>query len=111
MAEKIKLVRNDNRPYIRLTLTNASDGLPIDLSHQDTAINVYFRAVGSTTVLSTLACSKVTDGSDGVVQFNFTGNALDVPPGPYEGEVEISFGGQKQTVYQTLKFTVREEFA
>lgn len=111
MAEKIKLVRNDNRPYIRLTLTSALDDSPVDVSAGDTDINVYFRAVGTTTVLATIPCSKPNGGADGVVQFNFTGSTLDVAPGLYEGEVEIDFAGQKQTMYQPLKFIVREEFA
>jgi len=45
------------------------------------------------------------------VRFNFPNGALDVDPGPYEGEVEIDFDGQIQTVYEVIKFTVREQFA
>jgi hypothetical protein len=36
---------------------------------------------------------------------------LEGTPGDYEGEVEITFAdGQRQTVYDTLKFKVREDF-
>jgi hypothetical protein len=111
MSTRIKLVRNDNRPYIRLTLTSSIDGTPIDVSAVDTDVNVYFRAVGTTTVLTTLVCSKPNGGADGVVQFSFPNGALDVPAGSYEGEIEISFGGSLQTIYQPLKFVIREEFA
>jgi hypothetical protein len=109
-SERIKLVSGDNRPYVRVTLAD-KDGSPINLSDATTSVVVYFRATGSTTVLATLPCSKVDGGAGGVVTFNFPGTTLDVPPGPYEGEVEISFGGEKQTVYQPLKFLVRSQFS
>jgi hypothetical protein len=106
----IKLVRNDNRPIITLTLTDVSNGNPIDLSDPSTTVNVKFRKQGSSTLLSTLACTKTNGGADGVVQFSFTGAALNVAAGLYEGEIEISFNGSIQTVYDTLKFKVRDEF-
>lgn len=110
MTSKIKLVSGDSRPFVRVTL-KGSDGLPINLSDADTSIQVFFRAVGESAILSTIACSKPTGGADGVVSFNFSGGVLNVPAGQYEGEVEVSFGGQQQTVYEPLKFTVREQFA
>jgi hypothetical protein len=111
MAEKIKLVQGDTLPSIKLTLTDPTDGVVLDLSDAGTTVNVYFRAVGSDTVLSTLACSKIGGGVDGEVRFDFTGGALNVPAGPYEGEIEINFDGALQTVYDKLKFYVREDFA
>ena len=105
----IKLVRNDNRPYITLALTD-SDGNAIDVSDAGTTVVVYFRAAGSTTLLATLATTKIDGGTTGRVKFNFPGNALNVEPGNYEGEIEIDFGGEIQTVYQILKFIVREDF-
>ena len=111
MAEKIKLVQGDSLPYITLTLTNTDTGSAIDLSDPGTVVRVYFRAAGSATVLSTLVCTKISGGSTGQVRFNFASGALDVEPGAYEGEVEIDFGGSKQTVYEILKFAVRSQFA
>jgi hypothetical protein len=111
MAEKIKLVQGDTLPSIKLTLTDPTSGAVIDVSNESTVVNVYFRAVGGTTVLSTLACTKETDGTDGEVRFDFSGGALNVPAGPYEGEIEINFNGNLQTVYEKLKFSVREDFA
>lgn len=107
MTERIKLVQGDNLPYIKLALKNA-DSTALDVS--DATVVVYFRKAGSTTTLSTLACQNVTDGTDGEVQFNFPGATLDVDAGQYEGEIEIDFAGQIQTVYSILKFTVRAEF-
>lgn len=106
MAETIKLVQGDNRPYIRLTL-RTSDGLAMDLT--GTTVNVYFRAKGSTTILSTLACTIVS-AATGEVMFHFPGTTLDVEPGAYEGEIEVNFGTEVQTVYEILKFSVRAQF-
>ena len=107
MAEKIKLVQGDNRPYIKLTLKNPDDTV-VDVS--SATVNVKFRAVGSTTTLTTITCSKPNGGSDGVVIFNFPGTTLSVEPGAYEGEVEIDFGNDVATVYDILKFSVRAQF-
>lgn len=103
----IKLVQGDNRPYIRLTLTNA-DGTSVDVS--SATVVVKFRAAGTTQVLSTFVCTKPNGGADGVVVFNFPGTSLDVPAGQYEGEVEIDFGGEMQTIYDVLRFVVRADF-
>lgn len=110
MSETIKLVKGDNRPYIKLTLTKA-DGTPLDLSDAGTTVSIHLRAVSSEEVLQTLTASKVDTGVNGEVMFNFPGASLDVAPGYYEGEVEISFDGDKQTLYDRLKFFVRDQIA
>ena len=109
-ADVIRLVKGDDRPVIVLTLTDDVTGSPIDLSLATTTIAVKFRAAGTTTLLSTISCSKLSGGTTGQVQFDFLGGVLDVDPGMYEGEVVLSFDGQVQTVYDTLRFTVRENF-
>ena len=111
MAEKIKLVQGDNLPFIRLTLTDPATGAVINLSDAGVSARVYFRAANTTTVLHTIQCEKVDGGATGQVRFNFPNGVLDVEPGLYEGEVEIDFDGQIQTVYEVLKFNVRPQFA
>ena len=110
MAEKIKLVQGDTLPNVRLTLTDPVTGTAINLSAGTTTVNVYFRKAGDETILATIVCTKVNGGSTGQIQFNFSAGVLSVDPGAYEGEVEISFDGQKQTVYELLKFNVRKQF-
>ncbi len=110
MADVIKLVKDDNLPEITLTLTDTTSGLPLDLSAPTTSVVVQFRAVGGTSVLEVFQCVNVTNGEDGKVKFFFPGSSLDVPAGLYEGEIEIDFGGLRQTVYDLLKFKVREDF-
>lgn len=110
MSEKIKLVQGDTRPALIITLTDETTGSPIGISGATPVLK--FRAVGSTTVLSTIT-GVVTDGVNGVVAFYWASQptSLDVEAGDYEGEIEITFAdGQKQTVYDLLKFKVREDF-
>lgn len=107
MTQRIKLVSGDNRPYIKLTLKDA-DGVPINLD--GSTVRVYFRATGTDTILSVLTCSLINGGVTGQCSFNFPGATLDVEPGPYEGEIEIDFGPERQTVYDVLRFQVREQF-
>ena len=111
MTSRIKLVQGDTLPYIKLTLTDPATGEAINVADADVVVRVYFRAAGSDTILSTIQCEKVGGGSTGIVRFNFGNGELDVEPGAYEGEVEIDFDGQIQTVYDVLKFNVRSQFA
>lgn len=109
MADKIKLVQGDTRPYIRVALKDL-DGIPIDVSLA--TVRFKFRAAGSTATLFVEECSKPNGGTDGVVLFSFPPNGLNVSPGPYEGEIEISYSATDvQTVYDLLKFSVRAQFA
>jgi hypothetical protein len=109
MSEVIRLVTGDSRPYVYLTLTDRT-GAPVDVDAVSTDVVVHFRRVGTTEVLATLQCEKV-DAPKGVVRFNFAGNVLDVPPGRYEGEIQIDWDGEQQTVFQLLKFRVRAQVA
>lgn len=109
MSDKIKLVQNDTRPYIRITLRDA-DGTAINVT--GSTVNFKFRKAGTSETLFTVVCSQINGGGDGVVVFNFPVGGLDVEPGAYEGELEVDYGdGDVQTVYDLLKFTVRAQFA
>ena len=105
----IKLVQGDSLPYIYLSLTAAVSGQPIDVSDESVTVRLRFRATGTADVLSTLVCEK-SDPAQGRVRFGFAGGVLDVSPGTYEGEIEIDFDGQTETLYDTLKFIVRAQF-
>jgi hypothetical protein len=109
MAEKIKLVQNDTRPAIVCTLTDDVTGLPISVTGATPRLKV--REVGSTTLQATLE-GTVTDGSNGVVVFYpaLSPEMLE-KAGDFEGEIEIEFSdGQFQTLYDILKFKIREDF-
>lgn len=110
MAEKIKLVQGDTYPQIKITLTDLSSGLPIDLT--GATVTLHFRAVGSTTALFSRA-GVVNPGTaaQGKAVFTWQSGDLDIPAGDYEGEVEIFWSNisARQTVYDLLKFRVRED--
>lgn len=108
MAEKIKLVKDDTLPQLKVTLTDETTGLAIDIS--GAVPRMRFRAVGSTTLIETLT-GTVFDGPNGICIFAWGQTTLDVPAGDYEGEVEITFAsGGVQTVYDPIKFKVRDDF-
>lgn len=109
MADKIKLVQGDTRPQIQVTLTDENTGAVIDIS--GATCKLYFRAVGTSTILDTLN-GVVTNGEGGVVVFLWNQETLSVAAGEYEGEVEVTFpnGAGVQTVYDLLKFKVRADF-
>ena len=104
----IKVVQGDSKPNITVTLTDEITGNAVDVSDPNTSVAVYFRKRGTTTLLSTIACTK-TDAVNGIVSFDFSGGVLDVDAGLYEGEIEVDFDGLTQTVYDVLKFRVRED--
>ena len=110
MADVIRVVKGDELPTVTLTLTDDVTGSAIDLSAGTTSVSIKFRAVGSTTVSSTITCTKSTDGADGKVNFNFSSGVLDVDEGMNEGEIIINKNGSLQTVYDLLKFRVRASF-
>lgn len=108
MAEKIKLVRGDTRPQLEVTLTNESDGAAIELL--GATVRMRFRAAGTTQVLSTIT-GAVTQAGAGKAVFLWPAGSLDVEPGDYEGEIEITFADNTvQTVYDVLKFKLRDQF-
>lgn len=109
-VDVIRLVQGDERPFVILTLTDDISQSPIDLSNAGTVVSVKFRASGTTDTPTLIPCSILAPASQGKVMFNFLNGVLDVPPGMYEGEVLLDFNGQTETVYETLRFRVRENF-
>lgn len=120
--ETIYLVQGDTLPEIQLQLkdsntaaTNAvldpddnTTWAPIDIS--DAVVRIKMRALGSTTVSSTILCIRVAPYTDGNVTFTFDNSEL-ATAGVFEGEIEITYtNGTVQTVYDKLKFSVREQF-
>jgi hypothetical protein len=110
MAEKIRLVQGDTRPNLVVTLTDSTTGAVINIT--GATVRLKFRAVGATTLKSTLT-GTVTDGANGIVVFYWSDDptSLDGDPGDYEGEIEITFVDTTvQTVYDLLKFKLRQDF-
>jgi len=110
MADVIRVVKGNEKPVIAVTLTDDTTGNAIDLSAGTTVVTVKFRKANTTNVLSTIATTKLGGGTTGQFQFDFSGGVLDVDSGMYEGEVNISFNGAIQTVYDVINFRVRTGF-
>lgn len=128
MADPIKIVKGDTRPQIKAVLKDADTGQVIDLT-ASTQVLLKFRRTGAAALTATLTGTLLTglendDGSitttapynvagyGGRVVFNWGANDLaNIEPGPYEGEIEITFtDGSKQTVFDVIKFKARDDF-
>jgi hypothetical protein len=109
-VDVIRLVQGDERPFIILSLTDDITGTAIDLSNPNTSVLVRFREAGTTQEPAVINCQILSPATGGKAVFNFVGGVLDVEPGMYEGEVVINFDGEIETVYETLRFRVRENF-
>ena len=110
MSEKIKLVQGDTRPALVCNITDDTTGAPLVLTGATVVLK--FKATGASELQATVP-GTVTDGANGQVTF-YPASApamLEGAAGDYEGEIEITFAdGQIQTVYDVLKFRVREDF-
>lgn len=110
MAEKIKMVQGDTKPALVCVITDDTTGAAMNIT--GATVRLKFRAAGAATLTATVTGS-VTDGAAGQVVF-FPAAApemLQGEPGDYEGEIEITFADNTvQTVYDLLKFKVREDF-
>ncbi len=124
MSRRIRLVTGDTQPPLTVALTDHNRGLPIDVS--GAVVVLKFRQEGQDALQATLTgtlligvllndgtidTTNSTPGAGGRVRFDWAPGDLDCDPGRYEGEIEITYpGGTVQTMYDRLKFTVREEF-
>lgn len=128
MADKIKLVQDDTRPFLALSLTDTVSGAPIDFSNDGTTVVVQFRPAGETQIKDVCSCQKLpgvvdedgvtvlfppqyaAPGSGGRLLMSWNPTTLDTA-GEFEGDVYATFyDGTIQTSYSLLKFTVREKF-
>lgn len=125
-SSKIKLVQGDTKPPLIISLKDEA-GDPIDVSNIADVVRMKFRQSGQSTVIETFTASKLQGyekingaltydtpyniaGRGGRIQVNWSDTSLD-NAGEFEGEIEITFAdGKIQTVYETLKFKIREQF-
>ena len=119
----INLVANDTKPEINLTLKDngtAAAGLTLDpddsstwalIDISDPTIVVKFRALGTSTILDTLTCTKVGPYTNGACFMTWNADTLAVSAGTYEGEIELTYSdGGILTLFDRLKFKVRDDF-
>ena len=122
--ETINLVQGDTKPQLNFTLRDSKTavaGKTLDEDDSSTwaiiditgySIELKFRAANSSTVLFTESLG-ITSASGGTCYMIWPADSLDVPAGVYEGELQITDNStppRVQTVYDKLKFKVREQF-
>ena len=120
--ETINLVQGDTKPQLNFTLRDSKTavaGKTLDEDDSSTwavinitgySIELKFRALNSTTALFTEALG-ITSAAGGTCYMIWPADSLDVAAGIYEGELQITDASDKvQTVYDKLKFKVREQF-
>ena len=121
--ETINLVQGDTKPRINFTLKDSAKAISgktldendsstwelIDLSGH--SIELKFRAINSTTILNTVNLTITDPGTNGHCSMIWPDESLDVAAGIYEGELQLTDeNGKVHTVYDKLKFKVREQF-
>jgi len=106
----INLVQGDTGPQIKATVTREDTGEAVDLT--DATVRLKVRKRGANSLAFTLVNINVSDTlADGVAVFAFAEGDLDVEPGNYEGEIEVTLVDESvETIYETLAFFVREDF-
>lgn len=106
----INLVQGDTGPQIKVTVTREDTGDAVDL--RGATVRLKVRKRGASTLTFTLLNINVSDTlEDGVAVFAFSDGDLDIDPGNYQGEVEITFPDSTiETIYEFLDFFVREDF-
>lgn len=122
----IKLVQGDTKPTLLVDVKDANTGLPIDISTSTTRLKTRMAGDSATkeTLVGTLLPGLTApDGSVSVVApydvagfggrvgFSWSPTSLNTA-GDMLGEVEVTFADASiQSVYEVLKFKVREQFA
>ena len=111
MATSFKYVQGDTGPQIKLTLTESDTGTLTDLT--GATVTLHFRAAGEETVLFSRALFVDQNAaSNGVAILQWQTDDLNQPAGSYEGEVEVVLStGLRETLFDLLKFRLREDFA
>lgn len=111
MATSFNYVQGDTGPQIKLTLTDDDTGTATDLT--GASVTLHFRAAGESTVLFSRTLYVNPDSAaTGIAILQWQTSDLNQVAGVYEGEVEIvKSTGLRETLYETLRFRIREDFA
>ena len=111
MSTSYNYVQGDTGPQIRLTFTDEDTNTASNLT--GATVTLHFRAAGADTVLFSRAVYiNPSTASNGIGVIQWQTNDLNQDPGTYEGEIEIVRStGLRETIYDVLKFRIREDFA
>ena len=105
----IYLVQGDTGPQLRLEFIDTYTGEPTNL--QGATVYLHFRAVDSTTLLFTRQAIIQSPASNGIAIVAWASDDLNQSAGDYEGEIEVILSsGIRETQFDLLQFTIREDF-
>lgn len=111
MDSRIRLVQGDTGPQIQVTLTDESTGSAIDLREATATLHFRSETTGVTLFSRDLTIPEIT-AEQGIAIVVWESTDLNQDPGDYEGEIEVVLAtGIRQTVYDVLKFRLREDYA
>jgi len=111
MATSFNYVQGDTGPQIKVTLVDEDTNQATDLT--GATATLHFRGAGESTVLFSRGLFIAADTADtGVAILQWQTNDLNQEAGTYEGELEVvRANGLRETLYETLRFRIREDFA
>jgi len=111
MATTFKYVQGDTGPQIKLDLAEEDTGDPVDLT--GATVTLHFRAAGEDQILFSrpfFVNPQTATNGEAILQWEDTD--LEQEAGAYEGEVEVvRSNGLRETLFDKLKFKIREDFA
>lgn len=111
MATSFNYVQGDTGPQIRLAFTDENTSTASDLT--GATVTLHFRAAGEETILfSRVLYVNPDTAADGEAFLQWQTNDLNQDAGVYEGEIEVvRSSGLRETIFEVLKFRIREDFA
>jgi hypothetical protein len=111
MATSFNYVQGDTGPQIKLSFTDEDSSTASDLT--GATVTLHFRAAGDASVLFSRTLYVNPDTADtGVAILQWQTEDLNQEPGVYEGEIEVVRStGLRETIFDILKFRIREDFA
>ena len=108
--DKITMTQGDTAPQVRLTFTEEDTGNPLNLTGG--TVKLFFRAVGADTNTFVHNCYiNPATATTGVAIINWSAGELDVEPGDYTGQIEVTrASGQIETITDKMKFKILEQY-
>jgi len=114
-SEVFKFVKGDTGPQLRLTLTDEDTGTATDLTGATVKLNFRPETGGAVLFSKSLYINPdPIESKKGIAVVNWDASDLDQNPGNYHGEIEVTRGGPggtKETLFDIIKFKIRDEFA
>ena len=105
------LVQGDTGTQIKVILARHGSSEEVDLTSATVLLKV--RKEKETSVAFTVTGLKLNNVDNEAV-FKLGNNMIDIEPGRYEGEIQVTFSDNgtqlEETVYETVNLFIREDF-